>query len=164
MILTAKHLIRPSLTEISPQLWVWEHLAKMKSWEKARKESACAGRMCAKGTCDLRRIKGLLFSLCSLFLIIHQTFASFPVYLLYTEYQSLISLFFIGFVLLSSYLFVSRRVWFSHRPWSNLLCTTHFVENIGLVRAVHWVGLGSLGQARRGSCLAGPGQGSANPR
>ena len=65
MIPTAKYGIGPSVNEISPQLLVGEHSAKVKSGGKARKESACAGRMCIKEAYDLRRIKGFLFSLCS---------------------------------------------------------------------------------------------------
>ena len=102
----------------------------MENGGKATKELACAGRMCAKGADDLRRIKGLLFSLCLLFLIIHPTFAFSPLYLLYTEYQSLVSLSFIGFVLLSSYLFVSRKVFSSLTFLDRIRCAPPIVEKI----------------------------------
>ena len=79
-------------------------------WRKCEKRINIRRSYVRKGFCTLRRIKGLLFSLCSLFWpsIRHSLFSSF--YLLYPEYQSLVSLLFIGFIFLSPYLFVSIKV------------------------------------------------------
>ena len=83
-----------------------------------------------RGAYDLRRIKGLLFSLHSLFWlsIRHLLFSS--LYLLHTEYQSRISLFFIEFVFLPSYLFVSIKVFGSPTFRDRIhYAPNHFVEN-----------------------------------
>jgi len=106
-------------------LWYESEQSGQRSVVVERQESIGIRRLYVrKGVCTWRRIRGLLFSLCSLFwLSIRHSRSSF-FSLVYTEYQSDVFLFFIGFKVLSPDLCVLIKVFGSRSVIESTLYQT----------------------------------------